>query len=261
MMPNPSASPFVQHPRTSRLLLASMVLALAMGCGFFSPTPTPIRTVRSQQIPGAHTLVVFLPGRGGDPEDFQREGFEKIVAEAGPNTDTIAVDAHLGYYRNRTVVTRLQEDVIRPARAAGYDRIVLVGISMGGLGAVLYAKQQPQDIAAVVLIAPFLGDKPVLEEIERAGGLRSWIPTEPLPEADYQRELWQWLKGYTNPQATRPPLYLGFGTEDRFTQSHRLLAAALPSAQVFPAPGQHTWEPWRVVFRQILMAGATTPPK
>jgi len=261
MMHNPSAPPTERCPRTSRMLTATMALALIVGCGFFRPTPTPIRTVRAQQVPGAHTLIVFLPGRGGDPEDFQQQGFEQIVAEAGLPADTIAVDAHLGYYRNRTVVTRLQEDVIRPARAAGYDRIVLVGISMGGLGAVLYAKQQPQDIAAVVLIAPFLGDKPVLEEIERAGGLRSWSPKEPLPEADYQRELWQWLKGYTNPLAARPPLYLGFGTEDRFAQSHRLLAGVLPSAQVFPAPGQHTWEPWRVVFRQILKAGAATPPR
>ena len=32
----------------------------------------------------------------------------------------VAVGAHLGYYANRTIVVRLHEDVIGPARAKGY---------------------------------------------------------------------------------------------------------------------------------------------
>lgn len=242
-----------------RLLLIGGALGLAAGCLFFAPTPTPIRTLRAPAVSGARTLMVLLPGRGSAPEDFQREGFLQIIAEAGLTADVVAVDAHLGYYRNRSVVERIQKDVILPARAAGYDRIVLVGISMGGLGAVLYAQQQPQDIAAVILIAPFLGDKPVLSDIATAGGLARWTPQ--TVETDYQRVLWKWLRGYAEPREARPPLYLGFGTEDRFLQSHHLLAAALPPSQVFSAPGGHTWAPWRDVFRRMLAAGAIAHPR
>lgn len=236
-------------------LLVSLVVALSPGCVFFAPTPVPIRTIHSPAVPGARTLIVFLPGRGGAPEDYAREGFQKIAADAGLDADTIAVDAHLGYYRKRTATIRIKEDVIDPAHAAGYTRIVLVGISMGGLGAVLYAKQQPQDIAAIVLIAPFLGDKDVLDEIEAAGGIAKWTPAQPLPESDYQRDVWKWLRGYADPNQSRPPVYLGFGTGDRFLRSHRLLAGMLPPSQVFTAPGGHDWAPWREVYRQILLAG------
>ena len=242
-----------------RVALVTVTLALFTSCTFLAPTPTPMRTIRAPAKPGAHTLIVFLPGRGSTPEDFSRVGFLKIVAESGLVADTVAVDAHLGYYRNHTAVERIKEDVINPARAAGYDRIVLVGISMGGLGAVLYTKEHPQDIAAVILIAPYLGEKPVLDEIGAAGGLATWTPQEPIAESDYQRAIWTWLHGYTNPQTSQPLMYLGFGTEDRFMQSHRLLAEALPPSHVFTAPGAHTWVPWREVFRQIL-ATKLVPP-
>jgi pimeloyl-ACP methyl ester carboxylesterase len=237
--------------------VVAAAIAISCACVIFAPTPAPIRVLRAAPVPGARTLIVLLPGRGGAPEDFFHEGFQNIVDESGLGADIVAVDAHLGYYRKRTLMARIKEDVVEPARAAGYDRIVLVGISMGGLGAALYAKQHPQDVAAVVLIAPFLGDKPVLDEISAAGGIAKWKPQEPVPESDYQRDIWNWLRGYTDPKVPRPQLYLGFGTEDRFLRSHRLLAAALPPSRVFTAPGAHTWDPWRAVFRQILTSGYT----
>ena len=48
-------------------------------------------------------------------------------------------DIHLSYYITRTAIQRLREDVILPARASGYKRISLAGISLGGLGALYHA--------------------------------------------------------------------------------------------------------------------------
>jgi hypothetical protein len=42
--------------------------------------------------------------------------------------DLVAVDAHLGYYYKRTIIDRLREDVLVPAKVQGYRRIVVVGI-------------------------------------------------------------------------------------------------------------------------------------
>ena len=227
-------------------------LPALLGCAWLAPTPVPVRSLPSTPVASAHTLVVFLPGRGGAAEDFRREGFEACVSAAGLGCDMVAVDAHLGYYMNRTVVTRIREDIIEPARARGFDRFVLVGVSMGGLGAVLYARQYPRDVNVLVLIAPFLGDQPVLDEVQGAGGLGAWKPARPIPDEQYQRQVWEWLRGYAEPGAARPALYLGYGTEDRFLRSHRLLGAALPPGRVFDAPGGHDWEPWRAVFQRIV---------
>ena len=62
---------------------------------------------------------------------------------------------------------------------------------MGGMGAMLYERAHPGTVTGVVLFAPFLGDKPLLEEIRRADGVRQSEPG-PLPvEVDahnYQRQ-------------------------------------------------------------------------
>ena len=74
---------------------------------------------------------------------FETAQFVQAVYDAGIHADMVAVEAHYGYYATRTVVTRLREDVIAPARAQGYTQIWLVGVSMGGLGALLYVRAYP----------------------------------------------------------------------------------------------------------------------
>ena len=75
------------------------------------------------------------------------------LRESGARVDSIAVDAHLGYYFQRTVIARLQADVLQPARQQGYRRIVLVGVSLGGLGALLCERDLPGSVDALVLAA------------------------------------------------------------------------------------------------------------
>ena len=126
-----------------------MILALLLsltGCSLLlRKTPSPIPTQAAPMVAAerAATLVVFLPGRGGAMADFEREGFLTTLRESGARVDGIAVDAHLGYYFRRTVIARLQADVLQPARQQGYRRIVLVGVSLGGLGATCPARSTP----------------------------------------------------------------------------------------------------------------------
>jgi enterochelin esterase-like enzyme len=67
-----------------------------------------------------------------------------------------------------------------------------------------------------------------------------------------QRDLWRWLKACAEQRQPCPRTFLGCGAEDRFVRAHRLLAAALPPAQVAVVPGGHTWEPWRALFATLL---------
>jgi hypothetical protein len=78
--------------------------------------------------------------------------------------------------------------------------------------------------------------------------------TQTTAKIDIDDELWGWLKTYatTAPAARKPTIYLGYGEDDRFVASNRLLGAVLPSPQVMTVAGGHTWEPWLALWGQFL---------
>jgi pimeloyl-ACP methyl ester carboxylesterase len=242
----------------STFLLVLLAVAAALGCTLFFPAPAPVRTLwnRCADCGPGRTLLVLLPGRGGSAQDFVDHGFVAAVQRSGLPVDTVAVDAGMGYYLRRTLSQRVAQDVLAPARAAGYQRLWLMGISMGGLGALMVARTQPEAFAGVLLLAPYLGDRDVIDEVAAAGGLARWTPPERLPRDDYQRDLWRWLKRYTVLPAPAPPLYLGYGTDDRFARAHVQLAAVLPPGQVYRVGGGHDWASWQEAFRDFLDTGA-----
>ena len=246
-------SPF--HARSVEYFLCLAALLAVAGCVRPRPASVPLRTVSYPGSGQPRTLVVLLPGRRDSPEDFGRERFPEIAARAGAEVDMIAVDAHPAYYANRTVVERLREDVIAPARRR-YDRIWLVGISIGGTGTLLYAGQHPEDVNGLVIFAPYLGDGPMIREIAAAGGIRGWRPPDPLAPDDFQRRLWVWLKGYEGGPEGRLPLYLGLGRSDGFARANGMAAEALPPERVFTAPGGHGWKAWRNLWEQFVRTGA-----
>jgi len=47
-------------------------------------------------------------------------------------------------------------------------------------------------------------------------------------------------------------VHLGFGSEDRFADGHRMLAAALPPEMVQVVPGGHDWPVWRQLWDNFL---------
>lgn len=250
---------------TKRWMWAALSLGALFAvaaCGGVRKTSVPMATSieKSACAREVDTLLVFLPGAYSTPDEFQREGFITAMHDNRVAADVMLVDAHLGYYNNKSILERLSADVMAPARAQGYKKIWIVGISVGGFGGLLYAQTHPGELAGLVTLAPYLGERVTSTDIFNAGGLARWrgpleAPPGSNPAAPNETQLWQWLRGYvgfTRTGQARPALYLGYGVDDRFAYSHRLLAAALPAERVFTTPGGHDWPEWKRLWLQML---------
>ena len=196
------------------------------GCASWRSADAPMYTQTdvSRCTLRADTLLVLLPGVYSHPDEFVREGFVQAVHDARLAVDVVRVDAHLNYYERKTFVARLHQDVIAPAQARGYRAIWIAGISLGGFGGLIYAKEHPSDVAGLVALAPYLGEAAI----------------------------WPWLNGYADAAPGHPPLYLGYGKADRFADANGLLAAKLPPSQAFTTDGGHDWAPWLRLWKAIL---------
>lgn len=196
----------------------------------------------------AETLLILLPGAYDTPQELVHQGFAQAVQQRQLPVDLCLVDAHTGYYTGRDIVASLHRHVVRPARAQGYRRVWLSGISLGGYGALLFARQHASLIDGVFVMAAFLGRRDLPAAIAAGGGLLAWDGE--LAGADTEDlALWRWLR-----QHGGPPLWLGYGEDDRFAMSNRLLAAALPPARVLRTPGGHDWAAWRRLWGRFLDA-------
>jgi len=237
------------------LAAAASVLA---GCVGPMAAPEPLRSIEYANPSGpAKCLFVLLPGMGDHAEAFDAQGFVTIVRAAELSADIRAVDATFGYYMRGTFLDRLASDVIAPAKARGYQEIWIAGPSMGGFGSLFYTHAHTADISGVLAIAPFLGDRDVIEEITAAGGLRKWQPpprVETMDRDNYQRELWRWLQAVAQGRETAPPIYLGYGEADKLAPADSLLRAELPPGRVFMTEGRHEWGAWRRVLTQFLQS-------
>ena len=236
-----------------KLNLSFILFLLFLNCSIIYPTKKPIDTVYF--ITGkdqSKNLIIMLPGRGDKPDDYKKNGFIESIINSGVDSDVIVVDAHVGYYYNQNLIPRLYEDVIAPSRLKGYKNIWMLGISIGGIGTLLYAQKHPDSLNGIVLLAPFLGDEEIINEINFNGGLLKWTPKEPISVDDYQRSLWLWLKKYSNPKHTLPKLILGYGQDDKFALSNKFLSEVLPVNQVYVLQGDHDWDTWNRLFNRFL---------
>jgi len=152
------------------------------------------------------------------------------------------------WFADGSIVQRIRQSVVMPARARGHSRIWLAGISLGGLAALCYAARHEADIEGIVLISPYPATRDVLREMEAAGGLGLWKPVIP-PEGDLEREAWLWL---ADSRPGRVPVHCYFASSDRFAPGQRQMARALSPANVRELPGGHDWKAWRALWSEFL---------
>jgi pimeloyl-ACP methyl ester carboxylesterase len=237
--------------RSQLLCLLTALAALPMSaCQLLLPRPTrPLRKLQfDSQGNEARELVLLLPGRLSPPEEFVQFGIVDLVRKQRPLARIVAPDLHLGYYMRGLADVYLHEEIISPAKKQGL-RVTIIGVSMGGLGALTYSLRFPGEVDEMLLLSPFVGEKELLAEIERAGGLEKWeSPVEtPRSKAEALQKMWieikrQWLSRSGPPF----PIALAVGKSDRLLASNRFFARyILKPDQLIEIEGGHDWDCWK----------------
>jgi len=256
----------VSRLRAQTASLTVALLCFVTGCAYLRPARVPMSSVAFEPLSGpqaARGAIVILPGFGDDPETFRKHGFVAALRAAAPGYDVYGADAHFGYYRKGILVSRLDEDVIEPLKRRGYRELWLAGASMGGHGAVGFAREHPSIIQGLLLFAPYLGSRSVVEEVEAAGGLCKFDAPRRKPDdaETFARENLLWLREQACDKR-EVALWLAVGGQDRLLRANRLVGEALEGDHLMVVSGGHGWEVWTRAVTQLaaraVSAGATS---
>jgi pimeloyl-ACP methyl ester carboxylesterase len=247
--------------RRQVLLAAATVCAQAgFGCAPMKQAQVPLREIRDpySRSRSSANLLVMMPGAQEEPEDFFTRGYVEQVRKRRLDTDIVALDSHMAYFSQSDIAQRLLSDVIQPAKAQGYQRIWLMGISLGGFGAFIFESTYPNSVNGTIALAPYIGTRAIERQVREAGGLMAWRPLAPVASNDWETPLMLGLQTQARreqlaaTQGQLPRLVLGYGSSDRFAPALGLVKDALPAKQTLVVPGGHDWPAWNVLWEQSL---------
>lgn len=232
--------------------IAALTLLIG-GCVAGGNVREPIPTAFFAANQSPHRLVVVLPGRGDDLASLQRTGIARIIQNAWPDADVVLTGLTMPFYRQGRAVTRLHDEVIAPASTSGNRKVWLLGISLGGMGALLYEHDFPGQVEGILLLSPYLGDTSIQDQVRAAGGLNKWNsgPLQPLSPDTFQHEIWTTLKSISETPNRENAIWLAYGENEPFRTSIELMSPILPDENVVMLPGRHNWTLWTTAVDKL----------
>lgn len=235
----------------------SVMFALAWltGCDAVRPVTTPIPMQFYSSDGPSNRLVIFLPGLGDEVGAFERAGFVELLFASTDFADAVVPDAHLGYYLDRSIDERIYRDILLPYERQGYSEFLVVGVSLGGLGAIRLRHEFGSRVSGIVLIAPFLGNRSVVDAIQHAGDIRTWRRQLGDRQPDVDENIWVMVEDLINQESDEIECtIIAFGTGDKFERANRLLGQSIPEEMSFTANGGHNWTTWSSLWADILQS-------
>lgn len=217
-----------------------------------------VELCRAEPGVAASRLVVLIPGANQPVEELRGSGFLSAVRERGLDIDIALMSPQPAHLLDRSALAELRNDIVLPARSSGRVRVLLAGISWGGFLALLYAVDHSDDLDGICLLSPYLGNRMMTTELLSFESLASWsmATSDTHDELTEERRVWRYIAA--QPPSTPLIRYLGFGSDDRFAPSQRLLASQLPPQTVDVVAGGHDGGVWRQLWRRLTdrLAGA-----
>jgi pimeloyl-ACP methyl ester carboxylesterase len=204
----------------------------------------------------ARSLMVLIPGANQPVEELRSGGFIRAVRDRGLDIDVALMSPQPAHLLDRTALSELRREIVLPARGGGV-RVSLAGISWGGFLALLYATDNSDELDGVCLLSPYLGNLMMTTELLGFESLASWsaATVDIHDELSEERRVWRYIAAHEPADLIR---YLGFGSDDRFSRSQRLLATRLSPQAVDIIPGGHEPGVWQRLWDRWLdrLAGA-----
>ena len=206
--------------------------------------------VPARSGPAATHLWVMLPGAYMKPDDFLRAGFADAIHARGLPHDIALLEATISEVVDGSALVFLQ-DYLRATADTPARKVCLLGISLGAQLAMLCLSRSGADapqfqaaarVSHAFVLAPYLGPRDLLAKM--AAGV---LP--PAAPVDTESEIWHWLQ---DSAVRKPPLYLGYGSDDRFAGGHALMAQTLSAERVDRQPGGHEWPVWTALWNRHL---------
>jgi len=242
------------------MLNAKHFLALALlltlsGCYWrIAREPMPFVAYGDLGPERARGAIVLLPGFADKPDDYEVHGFLAVLRKNAPGYDVFAADAHFGYYNKNTLLEQLHANVIGPLVTRGYKELWISGISMGGHGAVAYARSYPERVKGLLLFAPYLGPGDVVQEVVQAGGVCRYSAPAPLPESrfGFAQANFAWLREVLCSTPAKVSVWVGVGERDQAKRD--LLREVVAVDHYVVLPGGHDWDAWTPALEQISRA-------
>ncbi len=243
-----------------RFLLICVFTLFANSCSLNFNVNEPVDLLWDKTGKKNDSLIIFLPGLIDTAKTFKNENFFTIAREAGIKADMVSASIHIGHLIKEVMVKRLETDIFNPAIKAGYHNIWLVGLSIGGLNALLFYKKYEKNICGVVTISPYIADTELRKELQQAGSVKDWQPKSVENMKVFNKELqflWVWLQKQVSNNNLQQ-IYLGYGEQDRYIEEIKLLQNILDNNNVITVDGHHNWVTGQKIWRQQLLSRKKT---
>ena len=252
--------------RCRRVLVPTLLACLLtlVGCVAGGDVSKPVPTTFVAAPQPAHRLVVMLPGRGDSLQGLTDTGIAGIIQQRWPDADVLLTGLTMPFYQQGRAAQRLHDEVIEPARRKAYQQVWLAGISLGGMGALLYDIEYPDQIDGLLLLSPYLGEDAIHQQIRQAGGLAAWQagPAQALGPDTFQHELWRSLQAWSRRPQRTGSTWIAYGADEPFRQPIELMTPLLPDDHVIMLPGKHGYQILKEIRAALLgQTGPESPNK
>lgn len=227
-------------------------------------------------------LVVLLHGAGDDPRTPDSVGVGQVLDAAiqsgsVPRTVITWPQGDLGFWENWANGERRYRDWVNQELIPHVSRRYhtrdcpegchLMGISMGGAGALSFVLAEPQQWRSVSVLSAPVYNIDEIEEMSENFWLNLIIPTEDI-WGPFSRERAPQRNVYTRWQQARDvgtlSLLFTWGSQDSddIRRSNRRLEAHFAEreihARMFEFDGDHSWDSWLRVLPQVIQAQVPT---
>ncbi len=277
---------------SGRLCAIALGLLLLQGCTSFKPTDLHYDSVQTRDMefpveysvytpPGwtkeeSLPMILFLHGGGDNHTSFEKHGGndyfdEQIIAGAMPRVILVSPNGRFGLWENWHDGSRLYRDwvlqEIVPEVQEQFNTLAcpehchLMGISMGGFGALRFAYFAADSFSSVSAISAPIIEREGDEKPRIPFLIRLLLPIERIFGTDFKNNFAREnpYNSWVNDSRLRDMrLQLIWGSEDRdgIRLSNRRLSAHLlkydKSHDAFEYQGNHKWVAWKPNFNRVV---------